>query len=130
MWDKPSQESLSNSAQTKYSLRHFNDRTSQALNTLTRRPNKPAGITDEGEAADDTTVSGTGDWILIRGGGVTPAGRYDIPACGGTAGPTGVAPGPGYEGRPEPGNTPVPGYKDNTTILDITINKNVCLTYI
>jgi len=43
-----------------------------------------------------------------------------MPICGATGGPTGVAPGPGYEGRPEPGNTPVPGYKDNSTILDIT----------
>jgi len=58
----PKQESLSNNAQTKkYSLCHFNDTTNQALNTLSKPQNKPAGITDEGEAPDDKTLGGTGD---------------------------------------------------------------------
>jgi len=40
-------------------------------------------------------------------------GRYGIPMCGGTGGPTGLIPGPGCDGRAEPAITTAPGYKHN-----------------
>jgi len=76
---------------------------------------KPIGVACEVKAPDDAMVDTSGGWIRIIGGGSTPAGRYDTPTCGGGGvDATGIIPGPGNGGRPEPGGMPFPGYTDNT----------------